>query len=301
MRVQWIKNHDVDSLEGKGNRASTEERQTVKPFHKEYFEDLLNRCKKSPSSILSSELTFATHYLAVFLFMEVKGTRPLTYQYLTVDMCEKAKSNGAFVDQTKFKTTKTYGFDSFILDDKSTALIDKYVRHIIRPLLNPLCDFLLVNRNGSQFPKLTDLMGKLVYDAIGKYIYNTRYRQIIETASSHKLSPNEQLWLSEDQKHSSTVARVHYKTLRSRSIARKGQESMRKLRSMTLRDGSTDDSVSNDSSVSHNVTQNAVYLLSLCLRRVHCQAISYVIHLERFLKTFKIYWRRRCFSCQGYQ
>ena len=89
----------------------------------------------------------------------------MTYQYLTVDMCEKAKSNGGFVDQTTFKTTKTYGFDSFILDVKSIELIDEYIKYI-RPLLNPLCDFLLVNRNGLQFSKLTDLMSKLVYDVL---------------------------------------------------------------------------------------------------------------------------------------
>ena len=133
-------------------------------------------------------------------------------------------------------------FDSFILDVKSIALIDEYIKYI-RPLLNPLSDFLLVNRNGLQFSKLTDLMSKLVYDAIGKYIHPTCYRQIIETASSHKLSPHEQFWLSEDQKHSSTVARVHYKKLRSRHVARKGQECMRKLRSMTLQESSTDASV----------------------------------------------------------
>ena len=69
-------------------------------------------------------------------------------------------------------------------------------------------------------------MSKLVYDAIGKYIHPTRYRQIIETTNSHRLSPNEQL--SEDQKRSSTVARIHYKKIRSRDIARKGQECMRK-------------------------------------------------------------------------
>ena len=42
MRVQWIEDHDVDSLEGKGNWASIEELQTVVPEH---FEDILNRCK----------------------------------------------------------------------------------------------------------------------------------------------------------------------------------------------------------------------------------------------------------------
>ena len=53
------------------------------------------------------------------------------------------------------------------------------------------------------------------------------------------------------------MARVHYKKLRSRDVARKGQECMRKLRSMTLQDSSTDDSVSDDFSASHNSTQNA--------------------------------------------
>ena len=100
-------------------------------------------------------------------------------------MCEKAKSNGEFVDQIAFKTVKTYGFDSFILDKGSLQLIDEYIRYV-RPLFNPLCDFLLVNRNGLQFAKLTDLMSELVYDAIGKYIHPTRYRQIIETTGSHK-------------------------------------------------------------------------------------------------------------------
>ena len=157
----------MDSLEDKGNWASMEELQSVVPFHKGCFENILNKCEESPSSVLSSELTFATRYLAVFLFIEVKGTRPMTYQYLTVEMCEKAKSNGGFVDQTAFKTVKTYGFDSFILDKESLQLIDEYIRYV-RPLLNPLCDFLLVNRNGLQFAKLTDLMSKLVYDAIGK-------------------------------------------------------------------------------------------------------------------------------------
>ena len=89
----------------------------------------------------------------------------------------------------------------------------------------------------------------------------TRYRQIIETASSHKLSPNEQLWLSADQKYSSTVARVHYKKLRSIDVARKGKKCMRKLRSMTLQLSSTDDSVSDDFSASHNVTQNAEHIV----------------------------------------
>ena len=183
------------------------------------------------------------------------------------------------------KQPKKYGCVSFILYVKSIALTDEYIKYI-HPLLNPLRDFLLVNRNGLQSSKLTDLMRKLVYDAIGKYIHPTSYRQIIETASSQRLSPHEQLWLCEDQKHCLTVVRVHYKKLCSRDVARKGQECMRKLRSMTLRDSSKDDSVSDDCSALHNVTQNADrMLLTLCLRRVQCQARSFVIHIGRLLRN----------------
>ena len=53
-------------------------------------------------------------------------------------------------------------------------------------------------------------MGKLVFEAIGKYIHPTRYRQIVETESSQFLTTEECQLVSEDQKHSSRVAKVHY-------------------------------------------------------------------------------------------
>ena len=59
-------------------------------------------------------------------------------------------------------------------------------------------------------------MSKLVFDATGKYGHPTRYRQIVETASSRQLSSSAQSTISEDQKHSSVVARVHYQKLQSR-------------------------------------------------------------------------------------
>ena len=78
-----------------------------------------------------------------------------------------------------------------------------------------------------------------------------------EIASLHNLSPNEQLWPSEDQKLSSTVARVHCKKLALRDVACIGEECMGKLRSMTVEDSSTDGFASDDFSALHDVTQNA--------------------------------------------
>ena len=50
-----------------------------------------------------------------------------------------------------------------------------------------------------------------VHQAIKKYINPTRYRQIIETKSSERLTSDEQRFISEDQKHSSTVPKIFYK------------------------------------------------------------------------------------------
>ena len=153
----------------------------------------------------------------------------MTYQHLTVTMFENAKVNGGMVDQTIFKTAQKYGFNSLYFDEISMGMVGDYVQYV-RPLLDPQSDYLLLNRNGTQFQKLTDLLSVLVFQAIGKYIHPTRYRQIIETESVNKLDLQEQRFLSEDQKHSSNVARVHYQKLRSRDVALKGRSCMEKLR-----------------------------------------------------------------------
>jgi len=61
-------------------------------------------------------------------------------------------------------------------------------------------------------------MSKLLFDAIGKYIHPTRYRQIVETERLNQLTSEEQRILSEDQKHRSPVAKVHYQKRRVCSI-----------------------------------------------------------------------------------
>ena len=107
-------------------------------------------------------------------------------------------------------------------------VLNGYISYV-RPLLKPQCDFVLVTRNGGQHGKLGETMSKLVFDAIGKHIHPTRYRQIVETQSLNQLSSEEQRFLSEDQKHSSVVAKVHYQKQRSREVALKGHECLQKL------------------------------------------------------------------------
>ena len=115
-----------------------------------------------------------------------------------------------------------------ILTDANMQVLNGYILYV-RPLLKPQCDFVLLNRIGDQHSKLGEIMSKLVFDAIGKYIRPTRYRQIVETQSFNQLTSEEQRVLSEDQKHSSTVDKVHYQKQRSREVALKGHECLQKL------------------------------------------------------------------------
>ena len=228
MRLQWTQDLDIETLEARGHWATMEELLEVVKIHLPRYENTVKICKSSPNQVNPSDLTFATKFVAMYLFIKVKGSRPMTYQYLTLDMITTGKEKGGFIDQKTFKTAGKYGFDSLILTDANMQVLDGYISYV-RPLLKPQCDFVLVNRNGGQHGKLGEIMSKLVFDAIGKYIHPTRYRQIVETQSLDQLTSEEQRILSEDQKHSSAVAKVHYQKRRSREVALRAHECLQKL------------------------------------------------------------------------
>ena len=228
MRLQWTSELDIDALEAKGHWATMDEVLETVGRYLPRYESVLKTCRDKPDTVSPLELSFATKFLAVYLFIKVKGSRPMTYQYLTVEMVDKAKTNGGFIDQKLFKTAGKYGFDSLFLTDTSMQVLEGYINHI-RPLLKPNCDYVLVTRNGGQHNKLGEVMSKLVFDATGKYLHTTRYRQIVETASSRTLSSSAQDAISEDQKHSSVVARVHYQKRRSREVASKAHAFLERL------------------------------------------------------------------------
>ena len=74
------------------------------PFHIQRHKDILNDCKNDKDTARLAEISFATKFIATYLFIKVKGTRPMTYQYLTSDMIKQAKKNGGYIDQKMFKT-----------------------------------------------------------------------------------------------------------------------------------------------------------------------------------------------------
>ena len=132
------------------------------------------------------------------------------------------------INQTIFKIKEKYGFDWLIFSNDVITLINNYINFIRTPL-NPCCDYVLICRNGKQISKLSNIFGRVVFLAIGKYINPTRYRQIIETESAEKLTLDEQRCLSEDQKHTLNVAKIHYQKLRSGNIAMKARSCLEKL------------------------------------------------------------------------
>ena len=104
MRTQWNSELDIESLEKRGHWATLENLQDVIPFHLEHYKTTLEICQENPRSVTSKDLTFATRFIAVYLFLNVKATRPMTYQFLTVEIFQDAKQYDGFVDQKKFKT-----------------------------------------------------------------------------------------------------------------------------------------------------------------------------------------------------
>jgi hypothetical protein len=227
-KLEYSRNLDLEQLICRQSWATVEEMEQVIPYHAPRYKYVLDLCKAENSSPGVSQLAFATRFITTFLFLRVKCTRPMTYQYITLQMIEEAKTNGGYIDQTAFKTEKQYAFDTVILSEEVLQIIDSYVEHV-RPKMSPSCKYLLLTTNGKQYSALGSAMSILVHQAIEKYVNPTRYRQIIESESAERLSTEEMKAISADQKHSSYVARRIYQKKLSRDVAVQGKTCMKKI------------------------------------------------------------------------
>ena len=223
----WREVLSVDYLNSINCWAKLEELQKVIPYHSEKYKQIILNASSPFASIPAHDLSFATSFIVAAIFFMVKASRLMTYQFLTVQMVESISENG-IINQTIFKTNEEYGFDSLIFWNDVPTLIKSYI-NFIRPRLNPCCDYVLICRNGKQISKLSNIFGRVVFLAIGKYINPRRYRLIIETESAEKLTLDEQTCLSEDQKHTPNAAKIHYQKRRSEYIAMKAKLCLEKL------------------------------------------------------------------------
>ena len=227
-KIEYARNLDLESLISRNSWATIQEMEEVIPYHTPKYQYVLKKCQNEEQQPSLSDLTFATRFIVTFLFLRVKCTRPMSYQYLTIQMLESAKRNGGFINQTAFKTEDTYGFDTLIMTEDVLDILATYIQ-VIRPLLCPSCDYLILTTNGTQYKAFGMAMSLLVYQAIGKSINPTRYRQIVETESSVVLTSKEREVLSKDQKHSSYVAKRSYQKQLSREVAMEGRTCMQKM------------------------------------------------------------------------
>ena len=97
-------------------------------------------------------------------------------------ICDKCVGNADGCSISEFKTAATYTFDTLIISEEVIKVRDCYIFHV-RPLLNPVRNYLLVSTVGKQYASFRASMILLVKEAIGKYINPTQYPQIIETES----------------------------------------------------------------------------------------------------------------------
>ena len=227
-KLEYGRNLDLETLISRNSWASLEEMEKVIPYHTPKYEYVWKKCKARDEQPSVSELSFATRFIVTFLFLRVKCTRPMTFQFLTLDMINSAKTNGGYVDQTSFKTQDKYVFDTLILTTEVLKILDSYI-NIIRPFLSPKCDYVLVTNNGTQYTAFGSAMSLLVFQAIGKSVNPTRYRQIIESESAVHLNDKEREVVSKDQRHSSQVARRIYQKRLSRDVASEARSCIQKL------------------------------------------------------------------------
>jgi hypothetical protein len=225
--IEYSRNLDLETLIGKDSWATLEELEKVVPFHAPKFQEIYESTKNEMTLPNLNDLAFASRFIVTFLFLRVKCSRPMTFQYMTLDMVEQAKVSG-FIDATQFKTSTTYIFDTVIMTKEVLRVLDMYITRI-RPLMNPSCDYVIVSNSGKQYNSFTTAMTLLVKAAIGKYVHATRFRQIVETESASRLTPEEQKIISQDQKHSSQVAARSYQKRLSRDVAMRGKECMEKM------------------------------------------------------------------------
>ena len=83
----------------------------------------------------------------MYLFIKVKVSRLMTYQYLRVDMITTSKKSGGFIDQKTFKTAGKYGFDSLILTDADLHVLKGYILYVgpLFSLLSPESEVSVAN------------------------------------------------------------------------------------------------------------------------------------------------------------
>jgi hypothetical protein len=221
--------NNLEKLKKNNEWSTLQQLQKVIPYHLPHYTNIIKQCKTKTMFIKGADITFATKFMITYMFLIVKGTRPASYEHLTMGMLEEAFANEGIIDQTNFKTEDVYLFDCMTLSENDFEMLEQYTFHI-RPLLKPKCDNVFINsRNGRPLQDVGKCMSQLIFEATGSKVTPTTYRKIIETESDDRLVETEKHAVSEDQKHASGTAKRYYRLTRARNAARKAKKCMSKL------------------------------------------------------------------------
>ena len=126
MKEEWTKILNIDYLNSINCCASLEDLQRAIPFHCNRYKQIILNARNQLNSAPAHDLSFSTSFMVSVLFLMVKASRPMTYQYLTVSMVRSIDLNG-IIDQTMFKTRHKYGFDSHIFNLEVLSLLNSYL------------------------------------------------------------------------------------------------------------------------------------------------------------------------------
>ena len=85
------RNLDLESLIAKDSWASLDEMEEVIPFHIKNFSSVIRKCIEKDKFVKQTDLVFCTRFITTLLFLRVIFSRPMTFQYLTVEMVLKSK------------------------------------------------------------------------------------------------------------------------------------------------------------------------------------------------------------------
>ena len=96
-KLEYSRNLDLEQLISRESWATIEEMEQVIPYHTPKYKYVLKQCNANDAQPSISHLAFATRFIATFLFLRVKCTRPMTYQFITLQMLRSAKTNGGYI------------------------------------------------------------------------------------------------------------------------------------------------------------------------------------------------------------
>ena len=86
MKVEWNKILSIDYLESINCWATLKDLKRVVPYHCDKYKQIILNARYQVSFIPAHDLSFCTSFVVATLFLMVKASRPMTYQYLTVAM-----------------------------------------------------------------------------------------------------------------------------------------------------------------------------------------------------------------------